>query len=1170
MKKIYLTLMMLLATLAAQAENYGINVGGVEVSSSNYNNVTGGYISSGTVTYNRSTNTLTLNNVSITNTNDGKYALHNRSCDGLTVVIQGTCYFNTKAHAIHFDKGGTITIASGGKLLANQSTTTSDETGAIYIKDDWLNFDGPGQLSVLSNRCGIIGTGASSSSGIRFDEGINAIIQGSRGDVVNLNFVTQYQGCNVIYKATNDYRYPNVRNVEGMYFKNKTEIVEPWYASFSEAKQSIVNGSNDVIYDTDIYVHSNYGVVIKYKTFPDYNFRQYLLSLVPKGYFTDGELQSLVSLDVSGKNIYDLTGIRLLRYVQILKCYNNRITSLDVYNMPLVYLDCHANQISSLDIGAIHNLAYLDCGGNSLSSLDVSDKSSLKTLMCAGNGLTSLNVTGTTLTTLDCHANNLMDIRGLPSSLQTLDCHSNSFSSFSYTHMRAMESLNISNCYSLTSLNCCDNNLTYLNVSSNTALTKLRCYANPSLTSITGLADCNALDEIYCYDCALTDLSCVNDMTNLEKLECGGNKLTSLTVTNMSKLTRLICSLNLDLTTATVTGNSKLSELNFVYCLQLNTLDCSQNNALTTLSVSECTAMTHLYCYDDHNLASISGLGDCTAMQRLSCFDCALTDLSAVNSMYNIEFLNCSSNQLTSLQVTNKSKLTTIACHYNPQLRTITATGNPLLNTLYCMDNPQLWKLDCYSNALPAVNVTGCSDLKELRCYDNPALASIEGLADCTGLQKLYCSNSALTSLSGINNMADLDYLNCHDTRLTALGLTNKNRLTTVLCYNNPDMATLTLTGCAQLTQIDTKNCPKLKTVNCYSNNLTTLNVTGNTALTTLNCQDNGNLASITGLGDCTAMDFINCNHCALTDLSAVNSMSQLSGLSCSYNKLTELTLTNKSNLTTLYFDDNPDLVEATITNNPQLSVLTCRNCPEMWNLDCSNNALTTLTVTGCSGLEFLSCNENHGLSSIPSLSGCSELRTLRINNCNFSSINVSALSQLWYFDCGSNRLTSLSVPNPSLLFLDCSDNQLTSLNMSGCPYLLSLACYKNRISGAGMTTLVNSLPMRDQEEPGSLGVLYDTGEGNTMTAAQIATARSKFWTPMQYNGSEWVEYGTVEPGDVDGDGQVTIGDGTAIIDLILSRAATVQDYPAADVDGDGLITIGDVTTLMDLILFGE
>ena len=46
MKKLLFALMtMLLASLAAHADNYEINVGGVEVTSSNYSNVTGGDIS---------------------------------------------------------------------------------------------------------------------------------------------------------------------------------------------------------------------------------------------------------------------------------------------------------------------------------------------------------------------------------------------------------------------------------------------------------------------------------------------------------------------------------------------------------------------------------------------------------------------------------------------------------------------------------------------------------------------------------------------------------------------------------------------------------------------------------------------------------------------------------------------------------------------------------------------------------------------------------------------------------------------------------------------------------------------------------------------------------------------------------------------------------------------
>ena len=60
---------------------------------------------------------------------------------------------------------------------------------------------------------------------------------------------------------------------------------------------------------------------------------------------------------------------------------------------------------------------------------------------------------------------------------------------------------------------------------------------------------------------------------------------------------------------------------------------------------------------------------------------------------------------------------------------------------------------------------------------------------------------------------------------------------------------------------------------------------------------------------------------------------------------------------------------------------------------------------------------------------------------------------------------------------------------------------------------------------------------------------------------------GMVVPGDVDGDGQVGIGDIADLIDMILSGSATVDDCPAADVDGDGRITIGDVSDLIDQLL---
>ena len=60
-----------------------------------------------------------------------------------------------------------------------------------------------------------------------------------------------------------------------------------------------------------------------------------------------------------------------------------------------------------------------------------------------------------------------------------------------------------------------------------------------------------------------------------------------------------------------------------------------------------------------------------------------------------------------------------------------------------------------------------------------------------------------------------------------------------------------------------------------------------------------------------------------------------------------------------------------------------------------------------------------------------------------------------------------------------------------------------------------------------------------------------------------------VRPGDVDGDGMVTISDVTTLIDYLLSSTGTI-DLGNADVDGDGGISISDVTTLIDRLLSGR
>ena len=91
------------------------------------------------------------------------------------------------------------------------------------------------------------------------------------------------------------------------------------------------------------------------------------------------------------------------------------------------------------------------------------------------------------------------------------------------------------------------------------------------------------------------------------------------------------------------------------------------------------------------------------------------------------------------------------------------------------------------------------------------------------------------------------------------------------------------------------------------------------------------------------------------------------------------------------------------------------------------------------------------------------------------------------------------------------------------------------------------------------------------MTAAQISTASQKYWFPKKYNGTGWVDATpTVTLGDADGDGNVTIGDVSTLIDYLLSGNSSGINLEAADCDNDGLTTIGDVSTLIDYLLSGH
>ena len=76
-----------------------------------------------------------------------------------------------------------------------------------------------------------------------------------------------------------------------------------------------------------------------------------------------------------------------------LDCHANQLTRLDVRRLKaLRFLDCCYNRLTELDLTGLTDLEVLDADNNQLTALDVRHLSALRILNCASNRLTQVDV----------------------------------------------------------------------------------------------------------------------------------------------------------------------------------------------------------------------------------------------------------------------------------------------------------------------------------------------------------------------------------------------------------------------------------------------------------------------------------------------------------------------------------------------------------------------------------------------------------------------------------------------------------------------------------------------------------------------------------------------------------------------------------------------------------
>ena len=321
----------------------------------------------------------------------------------------------------------------------------------------------------------------------------------------------------------------------------------------------------------------------------------------------------------------------------------------------------------------------------------------------------------------------------------------------------------------------------------------------------------------------------------------------------------------------------------------------------------------------------------------------------------------------------------------------------------------------------------------------------------------LNLDNNNLTGEISQTFPADVKiYLSCGYNKLSSIDVSGCTALTRLSCSNNPltslditDCTALTHLYCAnnQLTSLDTSGCAALYWIFCEYNSLAFVNVSGCTALNNLICHNN-QLTTLDVSG-CSALDNIGCSNNQLTSLD-VSDCTALTHLSCSNNQLTSLDV---SGCVALYYLD---------CNSNQLTSLDVSKCIALYELNCKCNQLTLLNVSGCTSLEILDCQENQ--LSLLDASNCTSLDVIRFPNpCQITTVDLSNCTSLKDLDFRENSIISnLDVSGcTALTDLYCYNNQLASLNVTGCTSLASLEILVTQLSSLDVSSCTSLTSLR-------------------------------------------------------------------------------------------------------------
>lgn len=287
--------------------------------------------------------------------------------------------------------------------------------------------------------------------------------------------------------------------------------------------------------------------------------------------------------------------------------------------------------------------------------------------------------------------------------------------------------------------------------------------------------------------------------------------------------------------------------------------------------------------------------------------------------------------------------------------------------------------------------------------------------ADFSSVVLLDAQHNHVTSITGLSFLPALQNFVASDHwSVTTLDFTGCNNILSISVDVGGTLTALIVAGCSTLTSLT-----------CPLNQFTSLDVTGCVSLQTLDCDTCPNLTAITGLLTCSSLTTLVCFSCNITGTLDVHGLSNLAILNCS---------------------SNPSLTGLTLTGCTALTTLTCNNC-----------ALSGLDVTTCTALDDLQTQANpFGTNHTLDLSNCTVLNNVYGYDCpGIQVVDMTNIGSMTGFINFTNdtALTTLTTPNVTNVDQDIRVSGCTSLGALSFPVLAHVGGELD-FDGSGVVTV--------------------------------------------------------------------------------------------------------------------